>query len=439
MFSNLPLGEKLKQIRVAKGYSLENIGRATNTSERTIGRIERGDANSTPSMEQLAILKEALDIPNAPLLDYELATYESRLWYLHELITTDRMQDAKNTVADLSVIIDLPFERDLIAIFLLSEARILINEQNVQEAIVKIDTVETYVNDAGYQPSAEVLHLFHSNKSGVYFWQGNYKQAIAHGLKTLGYESTKLKASTHMLRNIGGAYLLTGQPFHAVRYLEQSISAFKGDITSFHVAIAKGILASCYTQIHDFDKARALLNEALLKARGVNDEMNIGRILIELGHVSSESGDYNHALTLYDQALKLLKNHKDMYAQGHIYKGVTLIHLKQFAECEKLIAEGRAVVNEIKESTHVFLHEMLTQSFDMLHHRINLKDSNSVAHLERVSIPYYRSIGQKYVALEICTALEEHYRKQRSKMKELTIKGIKCDVLMEMMYGGAEE
>jgi len=440
MSSNLSLGEKLRQVHKSKELSLANIAHDTGLSESTIGRIERGEeVGGNPTPEQLSAIKKALDIPKAPLLEYEVETYESQLWYAKELIYTERFVEAKNAIHDLTVIFDLPFEKDLGAILLLLEARLLMIEYNNEEAIKRIDKVDTYLNERGHHVRDEVLFLFHFNKSVYYLLANDGKRAVDNGLKALNYENGKLKSDMRVFRAIGMAYFHLGQHFHAVRYLERAVLALSGEnATSNVVSLLKLNLATCYIHTNELDKAQKLLDEAHNKAVSTNNERYIDSTFLELGRISHIRGDYDNALIYYDQAiLRQKERNPSEYVRGLIYKIVTLIRTKQFVECEQLIDEGRNIINTHKDDIFAVNGDEMLIYYNDLHHRANLKDRSSVVYLENVSIPHYRKVGPKFVALDICSELEEHYKKQRSKMKELAIGVVMRDILLEMMYGEA--
>ena len=443
MSSKLSLGEKLRQVRKSKELSLANIAYDTGLSESTIGRIERGEeVGGNPTPEQLAAIKKALGIPDAPLLDYEVKTYEGRLCYIKELIYTGRLQEAKTTIQDLAVILDLPFEKDLFAILLLLDARLLMMENDgvafPEEAKKRIDKVGTYLTEIDHRSRDEVLYWFHFNKCSYYTAKVEYKKALEHGLIALNHENTELRADMAMRRAIGIAYFFRGQLFHASKYFEQAMSAATRDTPSKIISQLKSTLATCYIYTNELDKAQKLLEETYSYAKSTNNIWHLVSALLELGKISHIKGNYDDALSFYDQGFLGQKEcNLSLYVSGLSYKVVTLIRMKQFDECQKLINEGKDILNTHKE--RILASDNMLMHFNSHHHRANLKDRNSIDYLENVSIPHYRKVGPKFVALDICQELEEHYKKQRSKMKELAIAAVMRDILMEMMYGEADE
>ena len=111
MNSNTPLhiGEKIRQIRVAKGLSQDNLAYATGKSKAHISRLERGDSEIDD--KTLAAIKEFLELPGAPLLEQELEVFRIRLWGWNELVSSRRTDEVIAQQKELSHITLLPFER----------------------------------------------------------------------------------------------------------------------------------------------------------------------------------------------------------------------------------------------------------------------------------------------------------------------------------------
>jgi transcriptional regulator with XRE-family HTH domain len=60
------LGKKIKSLREAKGLTQEQLAERLDTKHTQIGRMERGEANSTINM--LRKLAEELDVPISELV-----------------------------------------------------------------------------------------------------------------------------------------------------------------------------------------------------------------------------------------------------------------------------------------------------------------------------------------------------------------------------------
>ena len=110
-YSALPIGEKLRLVRVAKGLSQENVANATKSSISTISRIELGQIECQATM--LLAIKKCLDVNEAPLREHELKVYEDQIWLINSLADAQRTSEARDKQSKMFPIAELPFEQDL--------------------------------------------------------------------------------------------------------------------------------------------------------------------------------------------------------------------------------------------------------------------------------------------------------------------------------------
>jgi len=109
------LGERLRQIRDAKGMSIETLAQEINSNKSTVSRIERGE--TSVSAENMAKIRKALGIEKVPLLEHELQLYKDRLWVWNDLLEADRVADARAMQEEMAVLLDVPFEHDLYTLY----------------------------------------------------------------------------------------------------------------------------------------------------------------------------------------------------------------------------------------------------------------------------------------------------------------------------------
>lgn len=62
-------GQHLKQIRLAKGLSQDDISFSTNISTNQVGRIERGEINA--GLSTIYEIAQALEVPPKELFDFK--------------------------------------------------------------------------------------------------------------------------------------------------------------------------------------------------------------------------------------------------------------------------------------------------------------------------------------------------------------------------------
>jgi len=438
--SSLNFGKKIQLLRLSKGLTQNDLAKVINVSVAYVSRLESGDAKYDDRM--LATIREFYNIEHAPIFDHELEDYRNRLWVWNDIISADRISDARAMQAQLSPILELHFERDLTLLYLLLETRILFKEGNLPAAEESLNTAEALLGEA----SIEALHLYNRNIGFLFFCKQTFKTSLKHFLKSLEYISDNVKSDAGIFLNIGTAYACIGRPWQAILYLEQAKNKFSIDRTSNLEMAINNVLATCYTFVGEYDKAKKLFDISLMQAKRINDENAIGITLINLGELYMKSGKLEASVKAYNDALDFLKTreirdkaqeliHSDKHQQMQALAGKTfvLIRLKDFAQCKEPLGQ----LSTLAEGNEVF-----TAITETASHLTTLDDSSSTEYIEEVAIPYFKNnkmyYNGIYLTLEICDILETHYRKRKSVKKALTIAAISRDIYKEVFCGAAD-
>ena len=427
MNTTLSFGEKIKQIRIAKGLKQENLAEAINTSRPFVSRLESGEAKYDDRM--LAAIKAFYGIEEAPLFDHELEDYTNRLWVWNDFVHANNLHEAKAMQSRMSSILELPFEHDLTLLYLMIETRILFKEGNLEAGEERLTTAAALLDDA----STEALHLYHRNMGYLFLTKREYKTSLRHYLQSLDYEANNTKQEADILANIGLLYYCIGKPWQAITYYGQANWAYSlGRTNTLDARINNGI-ATCYVFVGEFDKAEKIFKDALIRAKRTNSVYEMGTASVNLTNLYLKKGDIETALKVCNQALSLLKN-DSLYVYALANKAFCLIETKDFAGCKEAIKQGKELVKD---------NENLTILFETITHASTLDNSESIDYLENFAIPHYKNAdvddgGGIYQALDICNMLEAYYRKKRNMRKAKDIAVIGRDIAMEMFFGGVE-
>jgi len=431
MNNNSPmlLGEKIKQIRVFKGFSQGNLAHAANTSVSYISRLERGEADC--SDEMLAAIQKCLEVENAPLREAEIKLYKEQILILNDLLIANRMDEAKVMCSKLAPILKLPFERDLSLLYTMLEIKLLGCEFEysiVEEALRK---VEPLLDDA----SIEVLHLYHSIKGGFCNYKGDYIKSLQHFLYALDYESETLAQSPNLLLNIGIGYYNIGKPFHAIAYLERARASYSGDRTHFIVHTTERMLGICYLYLGDYKKAKEFTERSLAQANRVNDAYDVMDALHRLSSISLMMKDYDKCLHFCEQMVAMDQTNDDpaftiMYESLYLFALINKAHC--FMETHKndkfyeVLEQGIALAQP---------DQRVIIRFETLRHLSTLKDSQSQNYLENIALPSLMcpNSGDILTALYVCDRLEAHYSKNGATRKANAIVRISRDIYKNMI------
>jgi len=431
MNSNTPLhiGEKIRQIRVAKGLSQDNLAYATGKSKAHISRLERGDSEIDD--KTLVAMKEFLEISGAPLLEQELEVFKTRLWGWNELVHSKRTNKAKVLQDELSLILSLPFEHDLIIIYKMIAARILLAERASQAAEEYLSFVEDMLDKA----SEDALYLYYRVKGTFTSTTGDNKNALKHFLQALEHSDNALRPDIQLVFIIGNTYLVNGIPIMAMTYLERFIREYEGDITLPIMDHACNSLGVCYITLGYYENAKNLFQSSLVRARSYGNQKHLGLLLSNLGLISSRMGDYEAGIKFIDEALPYLQiseTRRDLHINALLIKARCLAMQNKRKRCEEILTQCRGLTK--KEEYNKF-----TVMIEAAYYRlIAPKDDEAIEYLESVALPYYMDLGIFHIisVLEICGTLEALYLKRGAVRKADAIVRISRDVYRGIVYGG---
>jgi len=418
-FVNISLGEKIRQIRVAKGLSQENLAHAVKCSVATINRIENGKTECIGKI--LADIKKSLAVENAPLLPSEREVYKARLLIYNDWLSAGRVADVETMLGKMSCVIDLPFEQDLILMFTLIETRLLIKDFDISAAEEKLKQAEVYLNKV----SDETLHMYFYVKGLCYHYQRDIESALKYYLKACTHEKSSLDLMLQI--NIGMCYFHLGRPIQAIVLLENIKTKYPMDSshpTAHHLVY---IIASCYALIGEYSKAKKMFDEVIIPVRILNSRFAAGEILSNMGLMYIKMKKYGESINLCNEALTYLPAEWIGYRVTLYQKGLALLKMNKPGECNEVIAHG-LFISEGDELSAI--------SFNALKHLMTLNDAASIDYILHIAVPHLRNAGIfKFQALDLCKALEEHYYKKRAKTKALAIAAIIREIYEEIFLG----
>jgi len=437
MKNDLLIGEKIKQIRSSKGISQENMARAIKSNQSYVYRLELGQAEC--STEMLAAIKKFLEIENAPLLEHEINIYRQRIWVWDSLLDVNRLEDAKEMQSEMSSVLKLPYEQDLHLLFTMVMTRLLLREHNFPKAEELMNNADTLIENA----SNDALFMYHRNKGAIYAYRGDNKNGLKHSLQAINIKGSNIKPDGIILSNIGVLYLGLGRPYHAMKYLERALEESRSSHTHFYRSHISTALASLYTFMGEHTKAKELFDESLNYAVSSNNVVQRALAMSNLGLFYIKIGKYEEGVELCNQALEYMQDSgltdkrlttnkgfssSPQYKIVLFNKGLGLLKMKEFAKCQEVAAQGKALADGDEKASTMF---------DTLMHFTNLGDSSSEKHIENVAIPYFRAGDgfDRLLAIDLCKDLETHYRKKRAMTKAFAIATIARDIYEEMFIG----
>ena len=439
--SPLSLGEKIKYLRTTKGVSQENMARITKSSQSTIHRLEQGHAEC--DAEMLITIKKFLEIEDAPLLEYEISVYKHRLHDWGNMITANRIADANKMQDKLSVILELPYEHALCMMFLMWKAQLLAAEHKLPQAEEVMMDADAFIANA----CDESLCVYYYNMGAIAVYKGDKKNALKHYLRSLDITSDPNSQSiAKALSRIGILYLEMGKPVQAMLYLERAYRKSENHTTLLKSQVCT-MLATTYLCLGQYSKAKELFEVALVQTESTNNKTAIALAMSNNSLYNIKVGNYELGLQLSNQALKSIleidMDNKDItisnkglganpvYMLALYNKGLALLKMKEFEQCQEVIAKGKALIED---------NEKIAIMFNTLGHLITINEPDSQDYIANVTIPYFLNNDglEMFFALDMCKELEAYYNKKRVKTKANAFAAVAKDIYEGLFIGELE-
>jgi len=415
--ANLTLGEKIREIRKFVGMSQANLAKATKRGIGTISRIENGQAEC--SGELLKDVRKALDIKNAPLLEGEDITFHERLHVWRDLINARSLHEAREMRKDLANILHLPFERDLMILYMIYDAKLLMAENDVVLAAKRLDFSSLE------EMSSENLYHYYFTKGSLLTMHRQYKDALAYFLKAYNLDRFDLEKESSLLYNIAICYGSLCMPCRSIMYLERSCNQFKNERASILGLRIENALAVSYMHIGENNLAQKLLGKCLIRAKSTNNRIYTGIASLNLGSLCLKTDRTEQALGYYNQAFEYFEEGDFFYLENLYYKIRCLIKLGKLSQCKELLQDAKNMAGQ--NENHMFL-------FNSLDHLMNLKDPSSCQYLKDTAIPYMLDIYEYYKALDYCKLLEDNYKNKRQTKKALEVAALMRDIYERAIF-----
>ena len=437
----LSLVEKIKLIRKAKGLSLENLAHAASVNISTISRIENGAMQYNDKM--LDAIVKYMKIENAPFAEQEVEAYKGRLWVINDLITAERVAEARAAQNDLFPVTELPYEHDLSLLYTMTDVRILFKEGNIPAAEEKLKAADVFLDGA----SNEALILYHRNRGFSHQYSGDIVNSLKQYLLVADIESTILPNDANIYYNIGILYVYHNKPVLAASYLERAQQMYNYGRTHVAGPTIDMLLAHCYQVMAQYSKSKKLLHKSLASAKSIGDALSIGASSVSLGSVYGMDGDLQTGVDLISQGLEYLKDSNEHYLQGLYAKTGFLITMKKYNEAKEAIELGKSLSKDGDMSAIAKPlsndGDMFAIGFEALECVLSLqsskKDNAAAEYIGNVAIPYLRNISlSRHMALWLCDVLEAYYNKHRSTKMAMATAVVTRDIYKEMFFGDVE-
>ena len=129
---NLTPCQKVKILREHKKYTQETLAEYLRCSKSKISKVENGELQY--SDEDIKMAKKLFGVEDAPFTKEECLVFKSRLYKWKDLIRNRFFEEAKKMQKSFEVITKMPCEPDLHMLYRMFKIRLLLEEQNLEQA-----------------------------------------------------------------------------------------------------------------------------------------------------------------------------------------------------------------------------------------------------------------------------------------------------------------
>ena len=419
--NNVPIGEKIKALRMARGFSQEQLALSINIVRSSLSAMETGAANCPLNMQWA--IKNALDAKGIPLTEPERQGFKDRLYVWYNLFRESKFESAKKLQEELSVITLLPLDIELNALYRLFCAGSSLRQNEVDIAREAISAVEAHVD--GF--SSELLYHYYFSKGTLACRDDDYKAGLDFYLQARSLSEHNPGKNSGLPYSIAYCLSRLGYAVSTIFFLEnfgETAMREKLDTSSFPI---KNLLAVNYIRIKRFHKAKELLMECFTLA---TTETQKNTAVVNYGYLYYSTGDWSTAIMYLDEALNYWPQSSWQYLEALYLKVWCLINLGNMEMYNDLIVEGQKLSED---------NETYTILFHSLEKVAEMSVGGDISYIEDVTIPYLLSEPRSIRAIHYCTLLKAHYEKKGSIKKMLYLEKIINSISKDILEGGVFE
>jgi len=406
---------------MSKNISQEALGLEVGYSRSGIYQLESGN-QSCPSNIQWAI-KKALGVENIPFTEPERESFRDKLYFLYDLISNNKLDEAKEEWDKLSVITHLPCDKELNALYNLFQVRSLLKQNDVETARTILADLQSSMSEF----DNELKHLYYINIGTLCCRDKKYKDGLDSYLKARELMTGGFEENQWLFYNIAYCLSKLGYVFSTITFIEDNCNLRSNGQTTLPSFAMEHLLAKNYLKTNHIRKAKKLFTNCLEKARNEDDELLIGLVLVDFSNLYRKCQDWGTALDYIDNAFCYLQKGSTHYLEAFYQKILCHIEMGNFPLSEALLKEGKELAQNNK------IYSIL---FESLGHLITLNEDKSMKYLEKVAITYFLGAYAKDTALDYCNILQEQYAKRGTLKKQLYVEKIIAGIYKDMLEGG---
>jgi len=420
-YSTTP-SQKVKMLREASNYKLQEFADAIKCSKSKISKIEAGEWEY--SEDDIEMVKKLFGIEGAPFTEKEVRVFRERLYGWKNLIRNGAIDEARRNQKKLEVIAKVPFEPELSMLYRLFEIKLLLKESKDELVEKMLLTIETDIECS----TNENRHHFYYLMGSIYYRRSDFKSALSFYLKSAELEVYTFQKDIGLHFNIATCYGKLGKYSLAISTIEKVYYEFDYNKTGAARAYIDSILGANYLKIGQATRAKQILEPAISEAIGANHKLFTFFAIHNYGSAFLEAKEYKEAIEEFDRAFEYCDEGDRYYLENTYCKIRCLIGEKKYSKARTLIVEAMTLAEG---------NEFYLIAFESLSHLMTIKKDESIEFIEKKTIPYFIEKYDYYRVMEYCELLEGIFKKRDKgyKIRALEMSAIISNITREIVFG----
>jgi len=417
-YRELSVNDKIRIARESMGITQATLANALGCGDGTMSRIDnnQGQYNS----KQLRLARKFLGIENVPLFGNEYNPFKEQLYSWNGLIKEERFKEAHEKRSELGVIVHLSFEPDLVMLYRMFEIRLLLIERDIDLAREKLEANKHLFHEA----TIENKYYFYYMEGLLHISEEDFEEALRFFLLAQDLECDDFEKEPYLLYNLALCDAKFGRYFLAISQFEQVYALFNNDRNSVSGMYFDNNLGLNYMRMGHFEKAKALFERGLVRARGVGNEIFAAFMLHNLGCTNFKLRKYKEAIDYFDQAAEYFTEGDNSYLEILYFKSLCLIESRNsLAKTELERAKALS-----KDNGHYSL------LFEALSH-LPFRETSSAEYIAKEVVPYLVEIYAYFKVAEFYGLLESFYKRKNRPTKVMEIQALAFELHKKIIAG----
>ena len=427
---------KIRTLRKYHGINQAELADIILSNADRISKIEQGHNNYTA--EDLRLICVHFGIEDMPLSEIDCKAFRKRLYMWRDLIRDKKFDEAQQWQKKMAAVVNLyPCDGDLPILYRLFEVAFLLYSESIDAAEEKLD----YLRSIEDRMSVEHTYYFYYNQGLLNYSKMQYEESLKFHTKALKlvkqHKDFLPQDEGILLYNIATCYSNLELPYHVILNINKISRIYIEKQTErFRLALDM-TLALNYSKIGRFEEAQELLDECLIMAKTLEDNICLASTLYNTGYTHMLMKSWEKAFEYFDEALQIFDEDSVYHYWGLYHQIYIKIEHEKYSDVKKLFARAKTKY-PLDEIPFKSLQYYLSVSKRMKSHYDYNKEA--VEYMENVTIPHFRSIHGDLEATNYCNLLEQYYE-NKTHRKFLAMAKIKGEIYNKMLFysqGGSQ-